>query len=68
MSNKLRASKRCRTQEVSVFLGATLPRILLESGKSKMLVHAKLSGLKNPRFSKTGSSQNKKLSIFSVNY
>jgi len=56
-SSKLQASRRCRKQEMSVFLGATLSRILHESRKSEAVGYTKPSGLKNPRFSKTGSSQ-----------
>jgi len=55
MSIKLRVSRRCRKQELSVFLGAILSVFLNESRKSKIVSHAKPSGFKNPRFSKTGS-------------
>ena len=57
MSSKLQASRRCRTQERSVFLGATLSRSLHESRESEAVGYTKPSGLKNPRFSKSGSSQ-----------
>ena len=64
MSSKLQASRRCRTQERSVFLGATLSRSLHESRESEAVGYTKPSGLKNPRFSKSGSSQSLLSSLF----
>jgi len=61
MSSKLRASKRCRKQEMSVFLRAILPESLQEVRESKATGQTKPYVLKNPRFSKTGSSQTTEL-------
>jgi hypothetical protein len=56
-SSKLRASRRCRTQEMSVFLGAILPEFLHEPRESKIVDQAKPCELKNPRCEKSGESQ-----------
>jgi hypothetical protein len=54
MSIKLRVSRLCRKQELSVFLGAILSLILQEIRKSEAIGYTKPYVLKNPRFSRIG--------------
>lgn len=60
MSIKLRVSRLCRKQELSVFLRAILSRFLQEIRESEAVGYTKPYVLKNPRFSKTRSLRTKR--------
>jgi hypothetical protein len=57
MSIKLRASRLCRKQELSVVLRAILSRFLQEIRESGAVGCTKSCALKNPRSSRIGKSQ-----------